>query len=103
MGILLARQSLRTVAEITDGRLYDVAAMQPPEVIGVAVPAWVARVITYCTEGYVLVQVHNPYRPLGTLLPPPVASPADPSERPNPGPPLRRNRPREAVTNDGTR
>jgi hypothetical protein len=102
MGTLLPQPGM--VAEIVNGPLYDVAAWQPPEVIGVAVPAWVARVITCCTEGYVLAQVHNPYRPLGALLTTPVqARPADPSERPNPGPPLRRNRPREAVTNDGTR
>ena len=105
MGTLLARRSLRTVAEITDGHLYDVAALQPPEVLGVGVPAWVARVITYCTDGYLIAQVHNPYRPLGALLTTPVQErPADPPERPNPGPPLtRRRRPREAVADDGTR
>lgn len=92
MGTLLARVSLGTVAEITDGHLYDVAAYSPPEVIGVGVPAWVARVITYCTDGILIAQVHNPDRPLGTLLPTPLPGrPADPGERPNPGPPLKRN------------
>jgi hypothetical protein len=96
VGILLARTSLGTVAEITDGHLYDVAAYSPPEVIGVGVPAWMARVITECTSGYLIAQVHNPYRPLGSLLPTPAPGrPADPGERPNPGPPLTRTSARE--------
>jgi hypothetical protein len=82
-----------TVAEITDGHLYDVASLTDGEVIGTAVPAWVARVIAATSEGLLIAQVHNPDRPLGVLLPP-QRTPSGP-ERANPGAPRTRTSARE--------
>jgi hypothetical protein len=60
------------VSEITNGRVYDVASYTDREVIGTAVPAWCARVITATTPGQILVQVHNPDSPLNRWFPPRV-------------------------------
>lgn len=61
------------VAEITDGRNYDVAVRLPGgragEIIGSDVPAWVARVIVACAGEPVIVTVHlesSPRRPVTT-------------------------------------
>lgn len=57
MGQLLALPG--TVSEIKDGASYDVTAFSPPQLIGEAVPAWVARIIAACEPGPVLVRVHQ--------------------------------------------
>jgi hypothetical protein len=56
------RDGREPVAEITDGRNYDVTAADG-EVVGEDVPAWIARVIVACLDRPPLVTVPVPGRP----------------------------------------
>jgi len=47
------------VQEITDGRRYDVRALNDGQEVGTAVPAWMARVIVTCLDCPSIVQEHG--------------------------------------------